>query len=85
VKPFVADPDLGRTLCPVYYHPVRRFAPTVGPEPRFRAQLRQWRESRGLTQDQAAEIFGVSPSTICRWELGYHHMPDWVVERLGLS
>lgn len=30
--------------------------------------LRQWRESRGLSQEKAAEIFGVTAPSVCEWE-----------------
>ena len=32
--------------------------------------IKQFRRSDGLTQEQLAEIFGVTPQTISRWELG---------------
>lgn len=46
-------------------------------------QLRQLRESRGLTREQlAAELGDCSSSTINKWERGMHDIPQWVAEKM---
>ncbi len=37
--------------------------------------LRELRNEKGITQEQAAEQFGVAQRTVSRWETG-HNMPD---------
>ena len=37
--------------------------------------LRELRKEKGITQEQAAEHFGVAGRTVSRWETG-HNMPD---------
>ncbi|MDO5135214.1 MAG: helix-turn-helix domain-containing protein [Eubacteriales bacterium] len=37
--------------------------------------LKELRKGTGITQEQAAEIFGVTPRTVSRWETG-RNMPD---------
>lgn len=32
--------------------------------------MREWREKRGLTQTQLAEILWTSQSRVCKWETG---------------
>lgn len=36
----------------------------------FSEQLRMWRKSRGLTRDEAGNVFGVAAETIGKWENG---------------
>jgi transcriptional regulator with XRE-family HTH domain len=46
-------------------------------------QLRQLRESRGLTREQlAAELGDCSSSTVNKWERGMHDIPAWVEEKM---
>jgi transcriptional regulator with XRE-family HTH domain len=40
----------------------------------FRHYLREWREHRGLLQEQLAEMAGTSKSVISRFETGERHM-----------
>lgn len=37
---------------------------------KFGNQIRLWRKSKGLKKVEVAEIFGVTPETICYWESG---------------
>ena len=41
-----------------------------------------WRKARGLSQDAAAEAFGVARKTWGRWETGERHPEAAVVERI---
>lgn len=44
--------------------------------------LKQWREQRGLTQAQLADLIGVHRVTLARWEVGMrvpHPMLDHVL------
>jgi transcriptional regulator with XRE-family HTH domain len=36
------------------------------------AELQRWRRRRRLTQDQAAELIGVTRNSVNRWEMGLH-------------
>lgn len=42
--------------------------------------LRRRREALGLTQDDLARIFGVTNTTVSRWERGITPMPGRLVE-----
>lgn len=42
----------------------------IGPKGPWLLYLQQWREKRGLTQQQLADRVGTSDSTIQRWEQG---------------
>lgn len=42
--------------------------PRIGPRRQRRVYLQEWRESRGLTQQQVADRLGTSSMTISRWE-----------------
>jgi transcriptional regulator with XRE-family HTH domain len=48
------------------------------------AELRQWRESHGLSLRAAGRALGVAPSTLLRWESGERGMrwPDAVRGRM---
>jgi transcriptional regulator with XRE-family HTH domain len=35
-------------------------------------ELQRWRRRRRLTQDQAAELIGVTRNSVNRWEMGLH-------------
>jgi len=41
-------------------------------------KLKQFRKARDLTQEQAANVFNVSPQTVSRWETGVN-CPDIVI------
>jgi transcriptional regulator with XRE-family HTH domain len=45
----------------------------AGP-PEYRHYLREWREKRGLVQEQLAKMVGTSTSVISRFETGERHM-----------
>lgn len=44
-------------------------------------QLREWRKARGLTQQQIAELVGVSDRAIKYWEQGARKIPP-MLEKL---
>ena len=44
--------------------------------------LREWREARKDTQEEAAAIFGVTQATISNWEKGRSPMPMTALGRL---
>lgn len=46
-----------------------QISPTPSP-----IELKQWRESRHLTQKEAANAVGVSSEHWCRWERGKHRI-----------
>jgi transcriptional regulator with XRE-family HTH domain len=47
---------------------------------RLGSQLRRWRVQHRIKQTHAAELFGVSQSTISRWEAGLQQM-EWAERR----
>lgn len=48
-------------------------------------QLRTWREARGLSQQQVAELLGVTPFTVYRWEHGDRNPPAGYILDLALA
>jgi transcriptional regulator with XRE-family HTH domain len=42
----------------------------IGPRKAFRLYLREWREHRGLTQDQLAQRIGKAKGQVSGWESG---------------
>ena len=52
------------------------------PEGSVAALVLTWRRARGLSQDAAAEVFGVARKTWGRWETGERHPEAAVVERI---
>ncbi len=52
------------------------------PEGSVAALVLTWRKARGLSQDQAAEAFGVARKTWGRWETGERYPEAAVVERI---
>ena len=56
--------------------------PNDPPEGSVAALLLTWRRSRGLSQGQAAEAFGVQRTTWCRWETGKRFPEADVVDRV---
>jgi transcriptional regulator with XRE-family HTH domain len=59
----------------------------IGPKRRRRIYLREWREHRGLTQEQLANRLGTTNITVSRWELRTSllntNVMDAVAEALG--
>lgn len=51
----------------------------------FAATLRAWRLARGLTQDQLAELAGVSKSSISMAERAFHHLPPKEITQIRLA
>jgi transcriptional regulator with XRE-family HTH domain len=59
----------------------------IGPKRPFRLYIAEWREDKGLTQQQLADRMGTSDVTISRWETGKRR-PDMdaqaaIAEALG--
>lgn len=52
-------------------------------EPKRTYFFRQWRKYRGLTQEEAAEIVGVSPPSISQLERGLQGFTDSTLEALA--
>lgn len=44
--------------------------PRIGPRKPIKLYLAEWRESRGLTQEQLAGRLGTTDVTVSRWETG---------------
>jgi transcriptional regulator with XRE-family HTH domain len=55
----------------------------IGPKRPRRQFLKQWRESRGLTQQQLAERLETGKDQISRWESGKRGMTAEVIEALS--
>lgn len=51
----------------------------------FAATLRAWRLARGLTQDQLAELAGVSKSSISMAERAFHRLPPKEITQIRLA
>lgn len=63
--------------------------PRIGPRKQMRLFLAEWREDRGLTQEQLAGRLGTSHVTISRWETR-KRQPDLaaqeaIAEALGIE
>jgi transcriptional regulator with XRE-family HTH domain len=61
----------------------------IGPRRPFRLYIAEWRESKGLTQQQLGDRLGTSDVTVSRWETRTRR-PDLdaqaaIAEALGLS
>lgn len=56
---------------------------------KFGNQFKLWRKAKGLNKVEAAEIFGVTPETICHWERGKAQPQDGdmfvICEKLNLD
>jgi transcriptional regulator with XRE-family HTH domain len=50
--------------------------PRIGPRKPVRLFLAEWRESRGLTQQQLADRLETSDVTVSRWETGKRRPDD---------
>lgn len=50
--------------------------PRIGPKRPLKAYLAEWREKKGLTQEQVAQRLGTSDVTISRWETGMRRPDD---------
>lgn len=61
----------------------------IGPKRPFRLYIAEWREDKGLTQQQLGDRLGTSDVTVSRWETG-KRKPDLdaqaaIAEALGIS
>ena len=61
----------------------------IGPRKPFRLFIAEWREDKGLTQQQLADRLGTSDVTVSRWETGARK-PDAdaqqaIAEALGIE
>ena len=54
----------------------------IGPRRPRRQYLREWRNSRGLTQEQVAERLNTSKGQVSNWESGKRGMSAGVIEAL---
>lgn len=43
-------------------------------------RLKKIRKKHGLSQKAMAELIGVSPGAVCRWEKGEREISDWVMK-----
>ena len=43
-------------------------------------RLKKIRKKHGLSQKAMAELIGVSPGAVCRWEKGERDISDWVMK-----
>jgi transcriptional regulator with XRE-family HTH domain len=55
----------------------------IGPRRPFRHYLREWREKRGLTQQQLADKLDTGKDQISRWESGKRDMGAAVIAALS--
>lgn len=63
--------------------------PRIGPKRPFRLYIAEWREDKGLTQQQLGDRLGTSDVTVSRWETG-KRKPDLdaqaaIAEALNIS
>ncbi len=60
-------------------------AGTLRPAPAMTpAELKAWRKTRGLNQQQLADAIGTTRNTVSRWEISRHPIPPWASKMLGL-
>jgi transcriptional regulator with XRE-family HTH domain len=59
-----------------------RMIARIGPKRPRRQYLQEWRELRGLTQEQVAERLDTSKGQVSRWESGKRGMSAGVLEAL---
>lgn len=43
-------------------------------------RIKKIRKKNGLSQKEVAELIGVSPGAVCRWEKGDREILDWVIK-----
>lgn len=55
------------------------------PRPRRKTFLKEWREYRNLTQDQAAERIGITQATLSRIERGIHPYDQDFLEKTAFA
>lgn len=55
----------------------------IGPKKPFRHYLREWRNARGLSQQQLADRLDTSKGQISRWESGSRSMSGDVIAALA--
>lgn len=55
----------------------------IGPRRPRRTYLKEWREKKGLTQQQLADRLGVSDVTVHRWEKGIAKLSTPVMEAIA--
>ena len=63
--------------------------PRIGPKRPLRLYVAEWREHRGLTQQQMADRLGTSDVTVSRWETGARKIDDErlprIIEKTGIA
>lgn len=42
--------------------------------------VRRWRKSKGMTQDEAASLLGITASAVSRYEHNNRAVPDWILD-----
>lgn len=60
-----------------------RMVARIGPRRPFRQYLKEWRELRGLTQQQLADRLETGKDQVSRWESGKRGMGDKVIAALS--
>lgn len=48
-------------------------------------RLKKIRKKHGLSQKAMAELIGVSPGAVCRWEKGEREISDWVMKAYSVA
>lgn len=63
--------------------------PRIGPKRPFRLFIAEWREDKGLTQQQLADRLGTSDVTVSRWETRArqpdNNAQEAIAEALGIE
>lgn len=73
-----ADAEMERGGKPVFRDARGRKPGELPPNNREANPVRDWRYRMQYTQDRAAEILGVTSTTVRNWERGKCRTPEWV-------